>query len=925
MRAGKPARGLLYAFLCSVPALAQRDCPQPPAIQPLSQETNIFSDQQEVDLGDATAESLAQRVRVIDDDKLNSYLRALGERVVQYLPPNHMQFRFYLIELPEVNAFSIAGGRVYVARKMVALAQSDDELAGVLAHELGHIVTHQSAVFMTQRFREVLNVTQVGSRDDVFQKYHQFLENVARKPGRGATSEQKGQMAADQVALYAMARAGYAPHAYVDLWDRFQQTHGKTGSWFTDLFGSTKPSERRLREMLKNVSALPPGCADLPPGARSAEFSKWQTEVIAYSGSGHEEALPGLVFKQTLALPLRPDITYLRFSPDGKYILAQDEGGIHVVSRDPFAVAFYIPALDAYDAALTADSRSIVFHNHSLRVETWSIAEQKRTAVYELTWNKSCLQTALSPNASALACLDEDWGLSLIDVPSSTAITTRKSFCEPLANQFLRILVLMMAAAEGSKAEFIHMGFSPDAHYFLAGCPNTHFTYDLTAHHDASLPGSIKDITSGRFAFIGSDEIAGVDPFSQEKSPLLQFPSGRRIDHIPLSLALEHLGPPGHGDYLIEGPRHEYPIGILDLKANNIPVAVKQPAIDIYDGVMVHERISGELALNEFASKKLIAKLRLPEARLGPVQAAVVSPDFDWMAISNRTRGAVWDLPHNIRTTYLRSFHGAWYGDDQSFYLDFPKYQDIERSIGRVYPRTGDISPGYLVGKVDAVQHGPYLIVTIPRKVSLFRNPVDADVEARDVRSGKTVWSRHFAHDVPSITVASGGKGGSLVMVWPVSSPGGHEVLQKYPDLKSGSSNDDYICEVVDVVENTTVGKLLIKTNQGSFRVRQVWRDGDWILASVGENQVLAFSLTTGQEKARFFGLHPDVSAVAGLIALESDPHTISLYDLTTSKLRHKYTFPAAVSASGLSGDGTRLFVLTNSQTGYVLDVTVAE
>jgi hypothetical protein len=50
-----------------------------------------------------------------------------------------------------------------------------------------------------------------------------------------------------------MARAGFAPHAYVDLWDRFQQTHGKTGSWFSDLFGSTRPEQRRLREMLKSI------------------------------------------------------------------------------------------------------------------------------------------------------------------------------------------------------------------------------------------------------------------------------------------------------------------------------------------------------------------------------------------------------------------------------------------------------------------------------------------------------------------------------------------------------------------------------------------------------------------------------------------------------------------------------------------------
>jgi hypothetical protein len=116
----------------TVSLASQQNCPLPPAIQPVSRELNIFSDEQEVDLGDAMAESLARRIRIIDDDKLAAYLRSLGDRLVQHLPPNQMKFRFYLVELPEVNAFSIAGGRVYVARKMVAFAKSDARRVAVL-------------------------------------------------------------------------------------------------------------------------------------------------------------------------------------------------------------------------------------------------------------------------------------------------------------------------------------------------------------------------------------------------------------------------------------------------------------------------------------------------------------------------------------------------------------------------------------------------------------------------------------------------------------------------------------------------------------------------------------------------------------------------------------------------------------------------
>src|SRR5215470_5184285 len=131
-----PLRLVWLAFsLLAVAGMAQQVCPQPPALERVTGK-NIFSEQQEIDLGDAMGENLAREFVLIDDPALTAHLEELGSRLIRYLPPNNLKFRFFLVDLPEVNAFSIAGGRIYVARKMVALTQSDDELAGVLAHEM---------------------------------------------------------------------------------------------------------------------------------------------------------------------------------------------------------------------------------------------------------------------------------------------------------------------------------------------------------------------------------------------------------------------------------------------------------------------------------------------------------------------------------------------------------------------------------------------------------------------------------------------------------------------------------------------------------------------------------------------------------------------------------------------------------------------
>lgn len=133
----------------AVAAVAQ-DCPLPTVLQPLPAGIDIFSDKQESDLGDAMAEQIGPRLRMIENDVLKDYLRSLGNRLVQHLPPTNLNFRFYLIDLPEPNAFSIAGGRVYVSRKLIATTRSEDELTGIIAHELGHIVTHQTGIYMTR-------------------------------------------------------------------------------------------------------------------------------------------------------------------------------------------------------------------------------------------------------------------------------------------------------------------------------------------------------------------------------------------------------------------------------------------------------------------------------------------------------------------------------------------------------------------------------------------------------------------------------------------------------------------------------------------------------------------------------------------------------------------------------------------------------
>ena len=879
----------------------------------------MFSDQQEIDLGDAMAEAVALRINIIQNDELTAHVREVGNRLIQYLPSTKLNFRFYLIDLPEVNAFSIAGGRVYLSRKIVAFTHNDDELAGVLAHELGHIVTHQSAIEMTRAFRDVLGVTQVGGRDDVFRKFHQYVENIARKHHRSRGEEEKHQIVADQISLYALARAGFNVQAFPEFWDRFEELHGKTGSWVTDLFGTTTPAQHRLREMIKNMGALPPGCADRSMSANEAEFKAWQSAVVDYDNGTRSEVLPGLISKHRLSARLRPEITNLRFSPNGKYILAQDDGGINVVSRDPFAFLFYIPAPDALQAKFSSDSASIVFSTADLRVEVWGVADQKRKSVHEITVRAPCLQTELSPDGSVLACLNAEHTLQLLDVTNGSMIREEKDFWQP---SLIELLAILFSAARENAGEttlnpfsaLANLAFTPDGHYFL-GAAGGLLMFDLRSRSKISPPASIRNEVGLSFAFLGSDRIVGINHNSPQKSHILKFPSGEAVGDIVFWQGLR-LRAAAHGDFLLVGPLKDYPLGVMDLTTKENKILIKQNAADMFDGVFLTEQFTGRLAMHTKENPEPLGVLTLPEGALGRLHVSTASGDLRLLAVSTRSRGAVWDIPHDLRAIQMPAFNAVGF-DGAAVYIDVPEFQEFPRQTAEVHLDTGAHSLHPVNKDQIAVQRGLYMLFTKPRNKG--NGSSKNDFEARDVPSGTVLWSRYFPDELPLINFDT--ENDTALLRWRVSQTAARKELKAFPELNRRAEKDDDLCEIMDAKTGNILSALIFKTNNGSLRYLRTGATKKWAVAQAAGDQVITYALPSSEEQGHFFGTNPAISSV-GLLALDSEKREVSVYDLVSSEPRQQYAFAQPVAFKRFSADGKRLLVFTADQTVYLFDVT---
>lgn len=116
------------------------------AINPVSgrPEVTLVSEAKERELGEAEAKRVAESMGIYDEPELQAYVRAVGERLARFSPRPDARYTFDIVDLEEPNAFALPGGPVYVSRGLLALTNSEDELAGVIGHEIGHVAARHA-------------------------------------------------------------------------------------------------------------------------------------------------------------------------------------------------------------------------------------------------------------------------------------------------------------------------------------------------------------------------------------------------------------------------------------------------------------------------------------------------------------------------------------------------------------------------------------------------------------------------------------------------------------------------------------------------------------------------------------------------------------------------------------------------------------
>jgi len=207
---------------------------------------------EEAELGAAYAAEVRGQVPLITDPAAVATLNRLGNQLADRADATEREYTFYLVDSPEVNAFAIPGGHVFVNRGLVETADQASEFAGVLGHEIAHVTERHGIEQMKKRRGAGTLVTLIYV---ILGREPGVVERVAIEAGGAAVFARYGRDAereADQRAVQTLPAAGYDPEGvatfFEDLLEQQTREPGLLDIWF-----STHPTSQ---ERVQNARAM---------------------------------------------------------------------------------------------------------------------------------------------------------------------------------------------------------------------------------------------------------------------------------------------------------------------------------------------------------------------------------------------------------------------------------------------------------------------------------------------------------------------------------------------------------------------------------------------------------------------------------------------------------------------------------------------
>jgi predicted Zn-dependent protease len=239
---------------------------------------NLISTDDEWKMGQQLETELAKQLRLVNDPSTVAYVNRIGQRIVAQSEMSGRPWEFHVVADPEINAFNIPGGHVYVNTGLILAAKNTSELAGVMAHEIGH----GTARHATERLTAAHGINTLGGillgRNPSTTK--QIAAQIAAT-GVLAKYSRSAEREADQLGVRYMYGAGYNPSGMGTMFETLLATRKRRPSSVEQFFSTHPLAEDRITAVRQQVAALPPKSGLI---ASDGNLATIQQRVRRYSG-----------------------------------------------------------------------------------------------------------------------------------------------------------------------------------------------------------------------------------------------------------------------------------------------------------------------------------------------------------------------------------------------------------------------------------------------------------------------------------------------------------------------------------------------------------------------------------------------------------------------------------------------------------------